>query len=138
MRNVLPKLTFDPLLARRAKQKWKFSHMSATNWYFKEILLSTVPQRKSSQKKEIIMIIAIDAMGGDHAPHMNVDGAIRAALEWIDTEIVLVGDSAQIEPLLINAPANVRIHHAAESILASDEPVKAVRRKKDASMVVAA
>lgn len=84
------------------------------------------------------MRIAIDAMGGDHAPDVVVAGALEAAREWPDTTIILVGDSARIEPLLQGSrPSNLIISHAAEVIEADDEPVKAVRRKKDASMVVA-
>ena len=85
------------------------------------------------------MRIAIDAMGGDHAPQSNIDGALAAAAEWNDLEIILVGDQAQIEPLLSgrDIPSNFSIQHASEVIHSDDEPVKAVRRKKDASMVVA-
>ncbi|AOZ94184.1 phosphate acyltransferase PlsX [Paenibacillus crassostreae] len=85
------------------------------------------------------MRIAIDAMGGDNAPHSNVDGALAAAIEWQDVDIILVGDQAQIEPLLHGKeiPANLTIQHASEIISSDDEPVKAVRHKKDASMVVA-
>jgi glycerol-3-phosphate acyltransferase PlsX len=83
------------------------------------------------------MRIAIDAMGGDLAPKANVEGALAAAAQWRDTEIILVGNEKELAPLLPTAPANLRIHHASEVILATDEPVKAVRRKKDASMVVA-
>nr|WP_232242598.1 phosphate acyltransferase PlsX [Paenibacillus sp. GSMTC-2017] len=82
--------------------------------------------------------IAIDAMGGDHAPALIVQGALEAAAEWPDTELLLVGDKAAIEPLLKdNLPANVKIIHADDVIGPDDEPVKAVRRKKGASMVVA-
>lgn len=83
------------------------------------------------------MKIAIDAMGGDHAPQSTVEGALAAAKEWSDIEIVLVGDEAVLAPMLKDAPVNLSIHHASEVIEADDEPVKAVRRKKDASMVVA-
>ncbi|MBH5316681.1 phosphate acyltransferase PlsX [Paenibacillus sp. GSMTC-2017] len=84
------------------------------------------------------MRIAIDAMGGDHAPALIVQGALEAAAEWPDTELLLVGDKAAIEPLLKdNLPANVKIIHADDVIGPDDEPVKAVRRKKGASMVVA-
>lgn len=85
------------------------------------------------------MRIAIDAMGGDHAPKSTLEGALAAAKEWNDIEIILVGDQAQLEPLLKDSavPANLNIHHASEVIEADDEPVRAVRRKKDASMVVA-
>jgi glycerol-3-phosphate acyltransferase PlsX len=83
------------------------------------------------------MRIAIDAMGGDHAPKVVVEGALEAAREWPDVDIILVGDTAAIEAHLTERPKNIRIEHAAEVIEADDEPVKAVRRKKDASMVVA-
>ncbi|MFB6363917.1 phosphate acyltransferase PlsX [Paenibacillus elgii] len=84
------------------------------------------------------MRIAIDAMGGDHAPQAAVDGAIAAAEEWPDTTIVLVGDTSVLEPLVQGKKlANLELRHASEMIEADDEPVKAVRRKKDASMVVA-
>lgn len=84
------------------------------------------------------MRIAIDAMGGDHAPDVVVAGAIEAAREWSDTTVILVGDSARIEAILGNLKlANLEVRHASEKIESDDEPVKAVRRKKDASMVVA-
>lgn len=83
------------------------------------------------------MIIAIDAMGGDHAPDSNVLGGLEAAKEWKDTEIILVGDETRIRALLTEIPFNLKIVHTTEIIEAEDEPVKAVRRKKDASMVVA-
>lgn len=83
------------------------------------------------------MRIIIDAMGGDFAPASNVEGAVLAARAWSDVEIVLVGKEEELRPLLADQPANLTIHHAGEVIEADDEPVKAVRRKKDASMVVA-
>ena len=86
------------------------------------------------------MRIVIDAMGGDNAPESTVEGAIAAATEWADTQIVLIGDEAKLEPLLSQSgvrPANLTVRHASEVIGSDDEPVKAVRRKKDASMVVA-
>jgi glycerol-3-phosphate acyltransferase PlsX len=82
--------------------------------------------------------IAIDAMGGDHAPALIVKGALEAAAQWPDTELLLVGDTAAIEAHIAGPkPANIIICHADEVIGADDEPVKAVRRKKGASMVVA-
>ncbi|QDA29744.1 phosphate acyltransferase PlsX [Paenibacillus polymyxa] len=85
------------------------------------------------------MRIAIDAMGGDNAPEATVEGALSAAAEWKDTDITLVGDRERIEAVLNGRalPTNLTIRHASETIDAQDEPVKAVRRKKDASMVVA-
>jgi glycerol-3-phosphate acyltransferase PlsX len=85
------------------------------------------------------MRIAIDAMGGDLAPKAIVEGAVLAAKEWTDTDIILVGNQDQIEPNITGSmPSNIAIVHAAEVIEPNDEPSKAVRRKKDASMVVAA
>jgi len=83
------------------------------------------------------MRIAIDAMGGDHAPAANVEGALQAAREWDDVELILVGDEAALKPLLNEANGRIRLHHAPDVILPDDEPAKAVRRKKDSSMVVA-
>jgi glycerol-3-phosphate acyltransferase PlsX len=81
--------------------------------------------------------IAIDAMGGDHAPGVNVKGAVEAAKQWSDIEIILVGDAGKIEAFLTDRPSNITVEHAEEAISADEEPVKAVRRKKNASMVVA-
>ncbi|WP_435163258.1 phosphate acyltransferase PlsX [Paenibacillus glycanilyticus] len=84
------------------------------------------------------MRIAIDAMGGDHAPGLIVQGVLEAAAEWPDTELVLVGDTAAVEPLFKGQkPANVTLCHTDEVIGPDEEPVKAVRRKKGSSMVVA-
>lgn len=83
------------------------------------------------------MKIVIDAMGGDNAPKSNVEGAIEAAKHWNDIELILVGDEAQIQPYMQSAPSNLRVVHTTERIEADDEPVKAVRRKKGASMVMA-
>jgi glycerol-3-phosphate acyltransferase PlsX len=83
--------------------------------------------------------IAIDAMGGDLAPEEAVKGALEAAAEWPDTTFILVGDEQRVRPLLNGrTPPNVELRHAAGVIGPDDEPVRAVRRKKDASMVVAA
>lgn len=83
--------------------------------------------------------IAIDAMGGDNAPQEIVSGALKAAREFQQLEIQLFGDQSQIEDLIgENKPANLQIIHAAEKINSDDEPVKAVRTKKQSSMVMAA
>jgi phosphate acyltransferase len=83
------------------------------------------------------MIIAIDAMGGDFAPHATVEGAIEAAKDFPELRIILVGDESQIKPLLQDAPKNIDLRHASEVIAPDEEPVKAMRRKKDSSLVVA-
>lgn len=83
------------------------------------------------------MKIAIDAMGGDNAPKEIVLGAMKAVQKFPDVEITLVGDEAKIKQYLTNQE-RIDILHTEEVILATDEPVRAVRRKKTASMVLAA
>ncbi|MFC4810674.1 phosphate acyltransferase PlsX [Paenibacillus sp. GCM10023250] len=84
------------------------------------------------------MRIAIDAMGGDHAPSLIVKGALEAASEMPDVRLLLVGDTDQIKTHLgAQVPPNIEIVHADDVIGPDDEPVKAVRRKKSSSMVMA-
>lgn len=83
------------------------------------------------------MKIAIDAMGGDNAPKEVVLGAMKAVREFPDIEILLVGNEADINKHLTNGE-RISVLHTEEKILATDEPVRAVRRKKTASMVLAA
>ncbi|MFJ8266332.1 phosphate acyltransferase PlsX [Peribacillus asahii] len=83
------------------------------------------------------MKIALDAMGGDHAPKEQVLGAMKAVEAFADVEILLVGNEAKIRPFLTN-DQRITVIHTEEEILSTDEPVRAVRRKKTASMVLAA
>lgn len=85
------------------------------------------------------MKIAVDAMGGDDAPLSPVNGAVLAARE-LDSEIVLVGDEAQIKALLAEngSPTGISVVHADE-VIEMDEPVAtAIRRKRKSSIHVAA
>ncbi|WP_438478425.1 phosphate acyltransferase PlsX [Streptococcus pluranimalium] len=81
--------------------------------------------------------IAVDAMGGDHAPKAIVEGVNRAIQYFSDIEIQLYGDEAKIREHL-TASERVTIVHTNEKINSDDEPAKAIRRKKDASMILAA
>ena len=81
--------------------------------------------------------IAIDAMGGDNAPQALVEGANQALRDFSDIELVLYGDEAKIKPLL-TATERVSIVHTEEKINSDDEPTRAIRKKKQASMVLAA
>jgi len=83
------------------------------------------------------MKIAIDAMGGDHAPKEIVLGAVQAVKEIPNLEITLIGDEEKIQPLVEDA-SSINIIHTTEMITSEDEPVRAVRRKKNASMVLMA
>lgn len=80
--------------------------------------------------------IAVDAMGGDHAPQAVVEGVNQALATFPDIEIHLYGDEAKIKQYL-TATERVSIVHTTEKINSDDEPVKAIRRKKEASMVLA-
>jgi phosphate acyltransferase len=83
------------------------------------------------------MRIAIDAMGGDHAPKEIVLGAVKAIQHFQDVEITLIGDETKIRPFL-TAEERISFIHTDETIDATDEPVRAVRRKKNSSMVLMA
>ncbi|WP_045515288.1 phosphate acyltransferase PlsX [Neobacillus niacini] len=83
------------------------------------------------------MKLAIDAMGGDHAPKEIVIGAMKAVEAFTDIHITLVGDETKIKEYLTKQE-RISILHTTEVILGTDEPVRAVRRKKTASMVLAA
>ncbi|HYF78451.1 MAG TPA: phosphate acyltransferase PlsX [Symbiobacteriaceae bacterium] len=86
------------------------------------------------------MKIAIDAMGSDSAPAPEVQGAIEAAREF-GLELILVGDENVIQTEAAKhggLPAGVTIRHATEVITTHEEPTKAFRTKKDASISVAA
>ena len=83
------------------------------------------------------MKIAIDAMGGDHAPKEIVLGAMKASRAFSDLQIILVGRENEIKKYLTDEE-RISIVQTEEVILGTDEPVRAVRRKKNSSMVVAA
>ncbi|AKG04609.1 phosphate acyltransferase [Salimicrobium jeotgali] len=83
------------------------------------------------------MKIVLDAMGGDHAPEEMVYGAMEAVNTYEDVEITLVGDEKEINRFL--SPHNrLQVLHAPEVITNEDEPVRAVRRKKQSSLVLSA
>jgi glycerol-3-phosphate acyltransferase PlsX len=80
--------------------------------------------------------IAVDAMGGDHAPAEVVAGA--AAAVGIGIDLVLVGDRARLEPLLARHGVAIPIVHASEVVGMADDPARAIREKKDSSIARAA
>jgi glycerol-3-phosphate acyltransferase PlsX len=81
-------------------------------------------------------LIAVDAMGGDSAPREIVEGAILAAENGV--RVVLVGDQAQIAPLLDGRAGEIVVQHASQVITMDDVPHRAIREKKDASVAIAA
>ena len=84
------------------------------------------------------LTVAIDAMGGDHAPGAIVEGACLAVAE-VGCRVLLVGDDAAIRSCLPDGvPDGVEIHATTQVIAMDEEPGVGVRRKKDASVVRAA
>ncbi|MDQ0299096.1 glycerol-3-phosphate acyltransferase PlsX [Salibacterium salarium] len=81
------------------------------------------------------MKIVIDAMGGDHSPKAHVAGAMAATRSFDDVEILLVGDEQEINKHLTKSN-NISVLHTDDKIEPEDTPTKAVRRKKNASMVL--
>ena len=84
-------------------------------------------------------VIALDAMGGDHAPDAIVEGALRALRKFKDVRIMLVGPEDRLRGMVADADVKDRIEivNATEVIEMDESPMLAVRKKKDSSLVVA-
>ena len=83
------------------------------------------------------MHIALDAMGGDHAPGPIVAGAIQAVAADPALRVILVGDQAQVEPYLLSeggSPERIDIFHCTQAITMEETPVLALRKKPDNSI----
>src|SRR5260370_35817440 len=86
-----------------------------------------------------MITIAVDAMGGDHAPRPEVEGSVLAAREF-GVRILLVGQQSVVRAELArHAAPNLPIEFvpASEVITMQDHPAQAFRRKKDSSLHVA-
>lgn len=84
--------------------------------------------------------IIIDAMGGDFAPAEQVAGAVNALNNDKDLHLILVGDTAQLNAELAKYSydaSRVELVHTTETIGMEEIPTKAVKTKKDSSLVVA-
>lgn len=87
-----------------------------------------------------MITIAVDAMGGDHAPRPEVEGAVVAARE-LGVRILLVGIAAELKKELAKHSHRglpIEIVPASEIITMHDSPSQAFRKKKDSSAHVAA
>jgi len=84
------------------------------------------------------MKVAVDAMGGDHAPAAVVQGSARAASE-LGIDIVLVGHKKAIQGTLDaqSSTDHISICHCEEVVHMDESPLKAVRQKNDSSIKVA-
>lgn len=81
--------------------------------------------------------IAVDIMGGDHAPQAILEGIEKAVDAFPHLHFILVGNS-QVVTDKLKRHDRVSLYHTDEKIESEDEPVASIRRKKQASMVVAA
>ncbi|CAB1129116.1 phosphate:acyl-ACP acyltransferase [Candidatus Hydrogenisulfobacillus filiaventi] len=79
--------------------------------------------------------VAVDVMGGDHAPQAPVAGALAAVGADPGLSVLLVGDQERIAPLLPAAHPRVRVMHAPDIIRMDEAPVRAVRQKPRSSLV---
>ncbi len=87
------------------------------------------------------LILALDAMGGDHGPSENCPGAVEACRTHPDLEVALVGDSQAIERELSSVEKGIRdrLHlvHSDEVISMDDLPAKAIRSMRRSSLRMA-
>ncbi len=84
------------------------------------------------------MLILVDAMGGDNAPHEIVNGCIDAINEQDGFDIMLIGDKEKIGRTIKERKfesSRLIIKHTTEIITNEDSPTKAIKNKKDSSMV---
>ena len=87
-----------------------------------------------------MITIAVDAMGGDHAPRPEVEGSVLAAREF-DLRVLLVGQPAAVQRELARHAVrglSIEVVPASEVIAMTDSPTQAFRKKKDSSAHVAA
>lgn len=85
-------------------------------------------------------VIAVDAMGGDHAPRVVLRGVALAMVRDPSMRVALVGDERQIHNELQQIPdrvdsARVRIVHASQVVGMEEAPLEALRNKKDSSIL---
>ena len=81
--------------------------------------------------------IAVDAMGGDHAPGATIRGAVLALTDHDDVTLVLVGRREVIENVLAAegiADPRIEIVHATQVVAMDETPTEAIRRKRDSSL----
>ncbi len=83
------------------------------------------------------MKIALDAMGGDYAPAVNIEGAIETVNDFDNIDIILVGDEGKLSRELDNKrfpPNRLSIKHTSQVVGMDESPTVAVRKKKDSSI----
>src|ERR1700693_6103706 len=87
------------------------------------------------------VIVAVDAMGGDHGPKVTVAASLRFLEETPEAAIILVGLESEVRAALAanrsSALDRISVHAATEGVEMDEPPAEALRRKKDSSMRVA-
>lgn len=81
------------------------------------------------------VVVAVDAMGGDHAPSAVLDGVADALARDTALEVILTGDAAIVEPF-VRAQERCTARATTETIGMDEHPASAVRSKQDSSIVV--
>ncbi len=84
------------------------------------------------------MKIVVDAMGGDHAPEVVIEGAVAAIKEY-DVQVTLVGDEARINTLLKKYrydPSKISVYPATEVVEMGESAATSFRRKRNSSIVL--
>ena len=85
------------------------------------------------------MIVLVDAMGGDNAPEAIIYGCLDAIAKAQDFEILLIGNEEKIRAVLDKENydrTRIKVYHASQVITIEDTPTRAIKNKKDSSMVV--
>lgn len=83
------------------------------------------------------LVVSVDAMGGDHAPAVEVEGLARAIIRHPGVRFILHGDEARLAPLLDAQPALksvCTVRHAPDRVAMEDKPSAVARRGQDTSM----
>src|SRR5205823_10773283 len=97
-------------------------------------------RKNSASPSPPMLTIAVDAMGGDHAPKAEVEGAIRA-VRSLNVRVILVGREDVVRKELQQHEdikgLPIEIRHASEQITMEDSAAKAVRTKRDSSIRIA-
>lgn len=83
------------------------------------------------------MRIALDAMGGDYAPAVNIEGAIESVSNFEDIDVILVGDESVLTMELEGKrfpSQRISIKHASQTVGMNESTTMAIRKKKDSSI----
>lgn len=83
------------------------------------------------------MKIALDAMGGDYAPAVNIEGALDTINNFDDVEVILVGNESILSRELDSRrfpPSRISVKHASQVVGMDESPAAAIRKKRDSSI----